>query len=628
MATEYMSPEQRVSDLEYIQALYADDFLGFLEFCMDKQGFATSEMQKDIAEYICDISEGNYKMVQAPRGEAKTTITSIYALWRLVCTPTIKIYVVTANKSLAGDITMFMYDAVTKWDEFKCLAPESDGRQSTEKFDVWSGFLPVRKEPSVQCNGIMSGHAGKRADLIICDDIEDEKNAETVTAREKLLSKFDGLPDLANKGGDILVLGTPQDHDSIYNQLPGKGYQVRIWTGRIPKREEIGNYEGKLAPYILDLIDNAVQEDYSYGMDMNLGRATDPLLNSEYALLKKETQNKSRFRMQYMLDTTLSDLDKFPIKLDKLLFTNINVEAGLPSMIHTTKAHSALVPVPANYSIRTPMYVADSITGDYIPITNIYMAVDPAGGGINGDETGYAIAGQSGDRIVLLDVGGAKGGYDDECYSALTAVLNKWQPTSILVEKNYGHGSFRKIWDNYNIINSLPTLNIEDVYNTGQKEKRICDVLEPVINTKKLIVDLDVIENEWSSAMSRDRDDKKTYSLITQMASITREHDCLGHDDRIDALSMVIAKLSDALYNDTNAIESAQKELNDQQWFCQTYGYGSWSDYIQDAGTQAPGYEMHLAKIETALIESTSQHDPFMDILTKEDNSTLIGMII
>ena len=50
--------------------------------------------------------------------------------------------------------------------------------------------------------------------------------------------------------GDIVYLGTPQFAESIYNDLPSRGYDVRIWTGRYPNKEQLENYGEMLAPML------------------------------------------------------------------------------------------------------------------------------------------------------------------------------------------------------------------------------------------------------------------------------------------------------------------------------------------------------------------------------------------
>ena len=59
---------------------------------------------------------------------------------------------------------------------------------------------------------------GSHAD-IVSDDIEIEGNSDTETQRERLLSRLHELEQIRNSGGRVIMLGTPQTRDSIYNKL-------------------------------------------------------------------------------------------------------------------------------------------------------------------------------------------------------------------------------------------------------------------------------------------------------------------------------------------------------------------------------------------------------------------------
>lgn len=568
---------RRLDELELLRDRF-DTFEPYLEFGMNKMGFKCTDTQQDIAEFISNPMYGNRKMVQAARGQAKTTICALYVQWRLIHNPELRALVVTASGDFAKDITKMIRDCIMEWDELACLRPDARGRQSAKAFDVYFDLKGVNKSPSVLCKGIDSALAGNRADLLIADDIENRQNSKTDLNREQLLNGIDEFPNLANDGGDIIFLGTPQSMKSIYNHLPEKGYRVRVWTGRIPRREEVANYEGKLAPYILNLVNNCKPEDYIYGLDIAQGPAVDEIINSEMTLIAKEVNNRADFKLQMMLDTSLSDMDMYPLRVSDLLFLNVDKEKGLPSHLHTTKNSTSVIKKPSGHILKPALYMADATGGENIPFSRIIMSIDPAGGGANADETGYAIVGQSGDRLVILDAGGLKGGYNSETFEKLSGLLIKWKINELVIEKNFGYGAFQAVWKNHAMFKEHIAVPIIEVQNSGQKESRICDILEPFINSRKLVMDLDLIENDWKSAMTKDKD-KTSYCLLLQMAEITRDKDCLKHDDRIDALSIAVAHLKDSMYEDTAAIEMRMHQVEDRLWFEQVYGV-KWDEYI------------------------------------------------
>lgn len=72
--------------------------------------------------------------------------------------------------------------------------------------------------------------------------------------------------------------------------------------------------------------------------------------------------------------------------------------------------------------------------------------------------------------------------------------------------------------------------------HSRQKELRIIDTLEPVMNQHRLVVNEDLVREDTQLA----KDDPK-YSLFYQLTRITRERGSLRHDDRLDALAMAVA---------------------------------------------------------------------------------------
>ena len=75
----------------------------------------------------------------------------------------------------------------------------------------------------------------------------------------------------------------------------------------------------------------------------------------------------------------------------------------------------------------------------------------------------------------------------------------------------------------------------EEFRSTIQKEKRIIDVLEPVMNQHRLIVDPQVIRDDLETTKGLPAEQALAYRLIYQMTRICRIRGSLRHDDRLDA---------------------------------------------------------------------------------------------
>ena len=68
-----------------------------------------------------------------------------------------------------------------------------------------------------------------RADIIIADDVEIQRNSETEDQRDKLRGLTTEFGKILKPLDDaeIIYLGTPQTQDSIYGSLPGRRRQSR-----------------------------------------------------------------------------------------------------------------------------------------------------------------------------------------------------------------------------------------------------------------------------------------------------------------------------------------------------------------------------------------------------------------
>jgi hypothetical protein len=561
MAGVRETPEQalkRWRDLELLQEHYAEfgDFL--VDVIEDLMGFKCSDMQLDIGQYIKDGPK--YRMVQAQRGQAKTTITAAYAVWRFIHDPTTRVLIISAGDTQATEIANWVIQIINGMDELACLRPDRScgDRSSVEAFDIHYTLKGPEKSPSLACVGITSNLQGKRADLLIADDIESQKNSQTQVQRDrlKLLSlDFTSICSL----GDIIYLGTPQSIDSIYNTLPGRGYDIRIWPGRYPTPEEIIGYGPYLAPLIRKRLTKNPSLQAGGGPTGDRGRPVDPVLLGEDTLTKKEIdQGASYFQLQHMLSTTLSDAERFPLKLNNLRIVAWDREQRrVPMTINFARTDDCRIMMPTDYAVKDHMFRVKSVE-DFAELQHGHMYVDPAGGGQNGDETAYAITGYLGGRVYLYAVGGVPGGLDDEKLDMLTAVAEKWKPSHISIEKNFGNGALASVW--------TPKLlkkhqcGIEDVWESGQKELRIIDILEPMIGSGKLVVHEELLLEDWNSTKKYPAEKRSTYSMFWQMSRITRDAKSLAHEDRLDAVAGSARYWVEALAQDDMKAVTAAKE--------------------------------------------------------------------
>lgn len=551
MATGRESYEQaskRWADLKLLQEHYKDFSTLLVEVIEDFMGFKCSDIQIDIGDWVANGPQ--YRMVQAQRGQAKTTITAIYAVWRLIHEPWTRVLIISAGDDMATEISNWIIQIIMGMPELECLRPDrSNGdRSSVEAFDVHYTLKGPEKSPSIKCMGITANVQGKRADILIADDVESTKNSQTATQRARLHHLTLDFVSICSKG-DIIWLGTPQSIDSVYNGLPSRGTAIRVWTGRYPTEKELPDYEGFLAPLLLDRLKKNPGLQNGGGPTGQRGQVTDPILLDEDTLTKKEIdQGASYFQLQHMLSTQLKDQERYPLKLGMVRFTDFDTEEMLAPMALTfVRNDQNRIVLPEGFPIKDRAWRVQEVA-EFAPLQGWHMYVDPTGGGTNGDEVAYGITGFVAGRVFLADAGGRPGGYNEDVLDWLTKVVIKWRPKVISIEKNYGNGAFAAAWlpslkasiDSHNRDKPLKHVKhpgIEEVWESGQKELRIIDTLEPMIGAGKFVIAEELIQKDWQNCQSYPSDLRSTFSLFWQLARITRDKGSLLHDDRLDAVA-------------------------------------------------------------------------------------------
>ena len=555
-----MSLKERYRRLFVLQELYAD-FVPFLTLCMTFLGFKSTDIQRDIAEYL---QHGpHYLMVQAQRGQAKSTITAIFAVWCLIHDPKYRVLVVSAGGTQANEVATLITRLILHMPELACLRPDRNrgDRVSVEAFDVYGELKGVDKSPSVACIGITGNLPGKRADLLIADDVESPKNGRTPGQREILLQLTREFSSICQTGR-IVYLGTPQTDSSIYNTLPARGFAIRIWPGRYPTVEQLEHYGAHLAPLILRRLKLDPTLGTGGGLLADQGQPTDPVLQNEEFLQKKEQdQGPASFQLQYMLNTKLADADRYPLKPIHLVVMNLNERLPMEVYRGTLAADKRKYQIG---SIEFEVMCATGVSEDSDEPQGRCFYVDPAGGGKNGDETAYAVVDFLNGNLYVRAVGGVPGGYSQEVMHKLAKLVEKYKPTVVKVEQNMGYGAFIQSWQP--ILRKVYQGGLEDDWASGQKETRIIDTLEPIMARGSLILDESVLTSDWPSTSAQPSHKRQLYTLAHQLSTITRDRGSLVHDDRLDALASACKHWLDALAVDQTKELAKKRALEHKAW--------------------------------------------------------------
>lgn len=556
-------------------ALLAEQYEKFEDFAADGMaflGFDLTEMQSDISEYM--QNGPRLRMVMAQRGEAKSTLAALYSVWRIIQRPSTRVLIVSGGEKQASEVATLVVRLIQTWEILECLRPDRQAgdRTSTEAFDVHYALKGLDKSPSVACVGITSNLPGKRADLLIPDDIETNKNGLTVAQRALLMHLSKEFSSICTHG-DILYLGTPQSKDSIYNTLQGRGYGIRIWPGRYPTEEELEKYGDRLAPYVAERIKQNPMLQRGGGIDGSRGQPTDPGRYTETDLVEKELdKGPEDFQLQYMLDTSLVDAARQQLRLSDLLVANFDHEM-LPEIIVYQAAPKYVVELPNDFPVPlTKMYHPIPVDCQFQKPTDIRMYIDPAGGGA--DEIGYGIATALGPYIHVLDVGGIKGGLTDENGEKLAKIIARSAVSYIKVESNMGHGLFEINLRAVLAKHGLSNVAVIGEYSTGQKERRIIDSLVSPMQRHRVILHKQVFDSDYEYGKQHSQEARTQYSMFYQLANITTDRNSLPHDDRLEAMAGAVREFKELLALDEHKAAADRQKALQQDFIADPMGYG------------------------------------------------------
>lgn len=550
------------------------------------------ETLEQVKQFLMYGKGSREDIIRCFRSMGKSYITAAFVVWLMLRNPRDeKVLVLSASsgkaKQFVSQAKGLIYGmAICAWLLEGVREGGAPRRDRAEEFDVQ--FASNTQSPSMLAKGIDGQITGSRATTIIPDDIEVEGNSRTEAARAVIMNKIRN--DLApirkteHGMGDCIFLGTPQTEESIYNPLVEEmGYSCFCIPVRYPSADKVASYtltaqDGSdlniLAPYLRARHDAG---------ELPHGALTDTRYSEEEVIrLEADKGGRANFMLQYMLDTTLSDAERYPLKQFDLIVMSTNpMKAPLTVQWGRHSDGKNLVKGIQNLGF----------TGDYLmhPLMvdaewrnydGKVLYVDPAGRGK--DEFAWAVVGSLGGTLYLMHIGAHKGDPQEAMRrAALDAV--KFDVNVVEIEPNYGQGMaiavlspmIREAYKKAGIQKALTEGNkvrARDVasnpmagcviqeaeWSQGQKEVRIIDWLEPVMTTHRLVVSEDILRADAKSAMGQDQ----LYSFLYQLTHITRERGALRHDDRLDAVAGAIAHFMRSMELDA---EEQKRELLAQE---------------------------------------------------------------
>lgn len=500
---------------------------------------APTRCQIDMAKKLA--AGGNRRFIlQAFRGIGKSFITCAFVVWKLWNNPDLKFMIVSASKERADANSIFIKRIIDLMPQLQELKPKQGQRDAVISFDV--GPAKPDHSPSVKSVGITGQLTGSRADILIADDVEVPNNSATQAARDRLSELVKEFDAILKPGGTIIYLGTPQNEMTLYRELEGRGYTTTIWPARYPRdKKDWQSYGDRLAPMLQAELEEDPESFY--------WRPTDEVRFDDTDLKERElSYGKAGFALQFMLNPNLSDAEKYPLKLRDLIVADLDPASSPMVYQWLPNPQNKREDVPNVGLMGDSYHTYQTVGSAFSSYTQKILVIDPSGRGK--DETGYAVLYQLNGYIFAMEVGGMRGGYEDSTLEALAKIGRKWKVNEYVIEGNFGDGMYLELFKP--VAARIHPAAVTEVKSKGQKELRICDVLEPIMGSHRLIVNAAAIVQDYQTASDKDGVRNPIYSLFYQMTRISRERGALAHDDRLDALAIGVQFFVESMAKDAN----------------------------------------------------------------------------
>ena len=510
------------------------------------------------------------KQIQALRGCGKSVIVCCFIAWLWYCNPTIRVVVLSSVAKKANELAGLVKQILDNLEVLAHLRPDPEAevtyrrgkkvkrlksdKNTEDTFDV-RGAGPG-KDPSFAAYPVFGGWTGSHPDVIIPDDTEIPENSLTALKRSRLFEKLRECESLIMEGGLILYMGTPQTEESIYVKLTDQGYPIFRFPSQYPDPDSALACEN-VDEYLLSHLRDGTAKggDPTYPERFPLER-----------LLEKRAMGLAYYNLQYLLDTTLSDIERYPLKLRDLIVFDTPADMAPSNIVWGTANPLNHIDVPGftGDMLHGPAYVEER----WLPFTNVIMYIDPKGGGA--DSVGWAVGGFLNGIIYCLDAGGEapkQDGTAETVLITLARIASTYDVKQIFVESNWagstGVSAYAKLLAPH-VAKWCGPVAIDTRQVKGQKERRILDTMEPIVHSHRLVLSEKAV---------------KCTNLLYQFTHITRDAGALGHDDELDALHGMVNEFVPLINLDPEVREQQRRHadavLLSQEWDRETIRKGT-----------------------------------------------------
>lgn len=419
------------------------DFRIFFAIWAKINNWEVPPLHLEVIDWLSDSDNWDNRtgVLQVFRGAAKSTIVGCFITYQLVKDPTLRFLILSADYNTSVKITNDLTSIVAHHP----LAAHLRGKEKMWRENkLWVQGSTDARTPSAYSVGITSNVTGSRADFVVFDDVEVQKNVASEKLRETLRQKMADTIHILVPGGKRLFVGTPHSYESIYPEVIDQGAS----SLRIPL---IRNPEGEF-PYIT-----------------GASSWPDRFDDEEVAQRQLQSLSKANFLSQYQL---------IPYNADDSYFD------------------AALINV---YRNEISIYSANSET--VLKIGNTRMVScscfwDPSLAKKTSDDSVIALVFQTGDgHLYVHRTQKLTGEAEAQCLQVLE-FCKRYEVPQVIVETN-GVGGFlpailRKTLGGTSIA-------VSDKHTTTSKAKKIIEALETPLSAGYLHVHSSVMETPFLS---------------------------------------------------------------------------------------------------------------------------------
>lgn len=208
-------------------------FWAFINIVMPQRYFG--HLHQEMCQFLTNPNGKPDKLILVPRDHQKSVILALYAVWMITKNPCIRIAYITAKSGLAEKQIGFMKNILLSknyrelWPEMLEWERKGNGWEPNTHKQKWTNTQfevahPLRKEANipeatVSSSSVGSSKVGFHFDLLLMDDMVDDKNYLTETGRDEVMRTYAAFSSIASQNSETVAVGTRYHEADLYGKV-------------------------------------------------------------------------------------------------------------------------------------------------------------------------------------------------------------------------------------------------------------------------------------------------------------------------------------------------------------------------------------------------------------------------